>query len=313
MLAASLIGVASFLVGQAVAHGGVTSYVIDGTNYPGWQAFNSAAGQRSIGRPYSSYNPIMQATDPTMSCNNNGQGSGSGQLSANVKPGSTLTAKWGQWTHQEGPVMVYMAKCPGACSSANSNTLDWFKISEMGLVSGTLAKGSWGNSHIMSKMAYDVKIPNLPDGEYLIRHELLALHQANTPQFYPECAQLILTGGSGSLPGSGYTVKFPGGYSMSDPGVRVDIYSAQAPSITTYKVPGPPVWPGSNAAPAPQPTQSQTLAPVPTTTVVQPQPTAPSGPTVPPYGQCGGNGYTGATQCASGTCTKINDFYHQCL
>lgn len=26
---------------------------------------------------------------------------------------------------------------------------------------------------------------------------------------------------------------------MSDPGVRVDIYSQQAPSITTYQIPGP--------------------------------------------------------------------------
>ena len=31
-------------------------------------------------------------------------------------------------------------------------------------------------------------------------------------------------------------------------------------------------------------------------------------------GQCGGNGWTGATSCVSGyTCTKINDWYHQCL
>jgi hypothetical protein len=56
-----------------------------------------------------------------------------------VKPGSKITAKWGQWTHAEGPVIVYMAKCPGACSSANSGSLDWFKISERGLISGTLA------------------------------------------------------------------------------------------------------------------------------------------------------------------------------
>ncbi|KAL6708880.1 hypothetical protein ACN47E_002287 [Coniothyrium glycines] len=31
------------------------------------------------------------------------------------------------------------------------------------------------------------------------------------------------------------------------------------------------------------------------------------------YGQCGGTGYTGATACASGTCTKQNDYYSQCL
>ncbi|RAH67783.1 putative 1,4-beta-D-glucan-cellobiohydrolyase [Aspergillus aculeatinus CBS 121060] len=31
------------------------------------------------------------------------------------------------------------------------------------------------------------------------------------------------------------------------------------------------------------------------------------------YGQCGGQGWTGPTTCASGTCTKQNDFYSQCL
>jgi hypothetical protein len=32
------------------------------------------------------------------------------------------------------------------------------------------------------------------------------------------------------------------------------------------------------------------------------------------YGQCGGNGYTGATGCASGfTCKVQNEWYSQCL
>nr|BAH59082.1 cellulase [Coniophora puteana] len=32
------------------------------------------------------------------------------------------------------------------------------------------------------------------------------------------------------------------------------------------------------------------------------------------YGQCGGQDWTGATACASGTaCTKVNDYYYQCL
>ena len=66
--------------------------------------------------------------------------------------------------------MVYMAKCSGACTSANSNSLSWFKISETGLISGTLAKGQWGNGLIMKNLAYNVTIPRtLANGEYLIR------------------------------------------------------------------------------------------------------------------------------------------------
>lgn len=97
---------------------------------------------------------------------------------------------------------------------------------------------------------------------------------------------------------------------MNDPGVRVDIYSQQAPSITTYQVPGPgklvsrtssafldaqdvdmittAVWSPGASAPQPQPSSSATQAPVPTTTVVTPEPSTPAGPTVPAYGQCGG-------------------------
>lgn len=87
--------------------------------------------------------------------------------------------------------MVYMAKCPSACSSANSNSLDWFKISERGLISGTLAyvllylkanyqglmlvqltysKGSWGNGEVMKTLSYTTTIPSaLAAGNYLIR------------------------------------------------------------------------------------------------------------------------------------------------
>ncbi|KAG2017977.1 acetyl xylan esterase [Coprinopsis cinerea AmutBmut pab1-1] len=34
---------------------------------------------------------------------------------------------------------------------------------------------------------------------------------------------------------------------------------------------------------------------------------------VPPYGQCGGSGYTGPSDCDSGyTCVPVNQWYHQC-
>ena len=49
----------------------------------------------------------------------------------------------------------------------------------------------------------------------MIRFETLAIHTANQPQFYMECAQLTITGGGSGSPGP--TVKFPGGYSATDP------------------------------------------------------------------------------------------------
>lgn len=55
MLSLLCIVLASLAVDFASAHGGVTSYTIDGTTYPGWQPYNSPNGQKSIGRPYSEY------------------------------------------------------------------------------------------------------------------------------------------------------------------------------------------------------------------------------------------------------------------
>ncbi|CAE6446976.1 unnamed protein product, partial [Rhizoctonia solani] len=49
-----------------------------------------------------------------------------------------------------------------------------------------------------------------------------------------------------------------------------------------------------------------------TTTSTTPSSTSPSG-TAPLYGQCGGQGWTGPTTCASGTCKVSNQWYSQCL
>lgn len=81
--------------------------------------------------------------------------------------------------------MVYMASCGGSCSSQNSANLNWFKIAETGLVSGNWPTGVWGTGQVQNTLKYTTKIPAaLAPGEYMIRHELLAIHQANTPQLY---------------------------------------------------------------------------------------------------------------------------------
>lgn len=56
---AALVSVVVSLAASAAAHGGVTSYVIAGTTYAGWQPYNGASGQSSIERPYSTYDPCV--------------------------------------------------------------------------------------------------------------------------------------------------------------------------------------------------------------------------------------------------------------
>ena len=83
----------------------------------------------------------------------------------------------------------------------------------------------------------------LPDGEYLLRVEQIALHQAaqaGGAQFYVACAQIKVSGGGSGTPGP--LVAFPGAYSASDPGIKINLNTQPPPS--TYTPPGPAVWSG---------------------------------------------------------------------
>ncbi|KII92545.1 glycoside hydrolase family 61 protein [Plicaturopsis crispa FD-325 SS-3] len=231
---------------QVAAHGGVLSYNLGGVDYNGFVPYNTPVGQSSIQREWDTYNPITDPTSSSLSCNTNGASLGSGQKSATLASGSKVTAYWNQWPHTIGPVMVYMASCGGSCTSADTSSLEWFKIDQAGLISGTLVTGTWGMGELVANNnSWTSTIPSsLAPGEYFIRHELLAIHTSNQPQFYPECAQLVITGSGSSTPSGDYLVKFPGAYSMSDPSIDIDIYSNANQDVTTYAIPGPAVWQG---------------------------------------------------------------------
>jgi len=87
---------------------------------------------------------------------------------------------------------------------------------------------------------------SVPDGEYLLRVEHIALHmamQANKAQFYLACSQIQITGGGKGTPGP--LVSLPGAYKSSDPGILVNLGAIQA---NAYQPPGPAVWPGGAAS-----------------------------------------------------------------
>lgn len=61
---------------------------------------------------------------------------------------------------------------------------------------------------------------NLAPGDYLIRHEIIALHLADSEggaEFYPSCTQVRIGGSGTGTPDS--TVTFPGAYNDDDPGI----------------------------------------------------------------------------------------------
>lgn len=120
----------------------------------------------------------------------------------------------------------------------------WFKISEAGLVdaNGGATPQTWAvDDLISSNGSQQITIPScIEDGQYLLRAEVIALHSASSEggaQFYMECAQINVSGGTAAQTPS--TVAFPGAYSATDPGILVNIYY---PLLTNYTIPGPAVF-----------------------------------------------------------------------
>jgi hypothetical protein len=78
----------------------------------------------------------------------------------------------------------------------------------------------------------------LKPGYYLVRHEIIALHnayKAGGAQFYPSCHQLQVSGEGNTVPEE--LVSFPGTYGEDDAGVLYSQYN-QLP----YTMPGPNVF-----------------------------------------------------------------------
>lgn len=85
-----------------------------------------------------------------------------------------------------------------------------------------------------------ITIPKcIAPGQYLLRGELIALHSASSSggaQFYMECAQVNIVGGSADKTPS--SVSLPGAYKANDAGILYNLYSGQK----TYAAPGPSVF-----------------------------------------------------------------------
>ncbi|CAN9325692.1 unnamed protein product [Alternaria alternata] len=261
---------------------------------------------------------IKDLSTVNIRCNNKGTlGTG---VSGTIAAGAKLKTHWKQWTHRPTSLLVYMAKCPGSCDSFDGAGKVWFKIFEQGLISGTENAGIWAGDAILDTLYATVTIPaTLAAGNYLIRHELIAVHQANNPQFYPECAQFIVTGSGTASPPSSALVSFPGAYTGTEPGIAFNIDSPEAMKATTYPIPGPAVWDGTGNAPAPASSAAPTAQPATPTTLITSTAAAPTASTAPicevaKYAQCGGMTYSGCTNCVSGSTCKANgDYYSQCV
>ncbi|KAJ8122447.1 hypothetical protein ONZ43_g1363 [Nemania bipapillata] len=160
-----------------------------------------------------------------------------GKNFVNVKAGDTITFFWNTWPDShKGPIINYIAPY-----GTSAGSLQWNKISQSSIVSGT----TWvTDTLIANNFTASATIPkNLKAGDYVLRHEIIALHggqSLNGAQNYPQCLNLRVSG-SGSVSPSGGTVG-SSLYKNTDPGIMFNLYV----SYTSYPYPGPALWTAAN-------------------------------------------------------------------
>lgn len=247
-----------------------------------------------------------------------------------------------------GPVLDYLAPCNGNCETVDKTTLEWFKIDQVGYINGS-NPGFWATDVLIAdNSTWLVQIPaSLEPGNYVLRHEIIALHSAGSidgAQNYPQCFNLAVTGSGTLAPPSGTLGTAL--YSETDPGILYNLYT----DVENYTIPGPTLYsafpssvaqskstatvtssaivPGATGgstttsaavttttsrASTSSSTVVSTTSRATTTSAPAATTSAASGAGQTEFGQCGGSGWTGPTSCAEGTCTTYNAYYAQCI
>ncbi|KAG7286203.1 glycoside hydrolase 61 [Staphylotrichum longicolle] len=273
------------------AHGHVTNIVINGLSYQNYDPFSFPYQQNPptvVGWTASNTDNGFVAPDafasPDIICHKSATNAGGHAV---VAAGDKIFIQWDTWPESHhGPVIDYLANCGSAgCEKVDKTTLKFFKIDEVGLVDGSKAPGVWGSDQLIANgNAWMVQIPaDIAPGNYVLRHEIIALHSGNQPngaQNYPQCFNLQITGSGTSNPDGVLGTAL---YKPDDAGILANIYNAPF----TYSIPGPALISGAasiaqaksaitasatavtgsaTAAPAPAATTTTTAAPAAATT-----------------------------------------------
>jgi hypothetical protein len=220
-------------------HAGMSNFYVNGVDQ------GDAVCVRMNPDPDTWDNPIENLSGSEMACGFSGT-QGVGRVCA-VPDGATMTFEWREAADAPGggvidpshlgPCAVYMKKVDSAISDPAIGD-GWFKIWDDGYDEST---GDWCTLKLINNGGYlSVSLPpGLVGGYYLVRPELLALHEAEVgdPQYYIGCAQIFLESTGNLVPEA--TVAIPGEVSISDRSDSFNIYNE--PMALPYPLPGPPV------------------------------------------------------------------------
>ncbi|KAG9091190.1 hypothetical protein FRC07_011897 [Ceratobasidium sp. 392] len=250
MLFSSVFSILALVATGANAHGFVDSITCNGKTWKGNLPWNRNAIKSPI-RSISTTSPYKDPKGVFQTC---GQNAKPGAAVAPIDAGSDLIIDWkgtdkSEWPHEFGALITYMAKVPAgqSATAVDPKNFEFFKIKQTGQEAGQ--KSGWFLQRIKNGEKYKVTIPKeLENGEYIVRHEIIATHLANNKggaEFYTSCFQVNVQKGTGSAKTKpSPTVRHPGAYSASDPGLF-------APRIFDpgfkYQFPGGPLATFSNS------------------------------------------------------------------
>ncbi|KAL7628505.1 hypothetical protein AAE478_000020 [Parahypoxylon ruwenzoriense] len=239
---AILLGLVAFLPQLTSAHGFVSGVTVDGQwtagSDPVWYYYPSGTAPATAG--WDSLNQDLGFIEPAnfgtsdIACHKSAK---VGKNFIDVKAGDTIAFYWNTWPDShKGPIINYIAPY-----KSTAGDLQWSKISQASIVSGT----TWvTDTLIANNFTASTTIPrNLKAGDYVIRHEIIALHGGNNDngaQAYPQCLNLRVSSSGSVAPNSG--VVGTSLYKRTDPGIKFDLYT----SYTTYPYPGPQLWTAAN-------------------------------------------------------------------
>ncbi|KAI1123993.1 endoglucanase II [Nemania abortiva] len=180
-------------------------------------------------RQNSNYNsPVTDLTSNDLRCNVGASGEGTDTIE--MTAGEAFSFTLDTAVYHQGPISIYMSKAPGAASEYDGSG-EWFKIKDFG------PTFNGGSATWPLQQTYSYTLPQcIENGEYILRIQSLAIHNpwpAGIPQFYISCAQVQVTGGTGSANPTNALI--PGAFKDTDPGYTVNIYT----NFNNYTVPGP--------------------------------------------------------------------------
>jgi lytic cellulose monooxygenase (C1-hydroxylating) len=258
MLSSLLISLAC-LLSLVSAHGRIVRIGADGKNYTGWDPASRLSGKTlpalaawSADNLGNIFVPPDNFSEPDITCHFNAT---PGQAYVSVKAGDTIDLQWNEWpTSHKGPVITYLASCNGSCTSVDKHKLNFVKIDESGWINATDKLGiglggTWASDILIEQnFTWTVELSSeLTPGNYVLRHEIIALHVANETdgaQAYPQCVNLMVQPSSqlvakpveDGATGGELAIHF---YKPTDPGILVDIHK---PVMGKYDIPGPKLW-----------------------------------------------------------------------